>query len=87
MVAIAQWFLSNGMLLNANKSDSVVVSTSAQANKIPANAVIMVAGHAIKPAISFRSLGVMINDRLSFNNMSQKSVDHVTITLIRRKLN
>ena len=65
-VAIEQWFLSNGMLLNANKSDSVVVSTSAQANKIPANAVITVAGHAIKPAISLRSLGVIIDDRLSF---------------------
>ena len=65
-VAIKQWFLSNGMLLNANRSDSVIVSTSAQANKIPANAVITVAGHEIKPAVSLRSLGVIIDDRLDF---------------------
>ena len=65
--AVEQWFLSNGLLLNAEKSDAVVLSTSQQAGKIPVNSSIRVAGCDIRLSDSVRNLGVVIDSRLSFN--------------------
>ena len=38
--AIERWFLFNGMLLNADKSDSVVPSTAAQAHRLTPDLVV-----------------------------------------------
>ena len=65
--AVEQWFLSNGLLLNAEKSDAVVLSTSQQASKIPVNSSIRVAGCDIRLFDSVRNLGVVIDSRLSFD--------------------
>ena len=62
-----EWYLRNGMLLNANKSDVVILSTGQQARKLPDSPVINVAGFAIKPWDSTRSLGVVTDDWLTFN--------------------
>ena len=64
---VEQWFLHNGMLLNADKSDVVVLSTAQQARKLPEDPVVNVAGFNIKPSSSTRSLGVVIDDRLPFD--------------------
>ena len=65
--AIERWFLFNGMLLNADMSDSVVLSTAAQAHKLPSDLVVMVAGCSIKPTTSLRSLGVTLDSLLRFD--------------------
>ena len=65
--AIERWFLCNGLLLNAEKSDAVILSTSQQASKIPVNSSIRVAGYDIQLSDSVRNLGVVIDSRLSFD--------------------
>ena len=66
--AIERWFLFNGMLLNADKSESVVLSTAVQAHRLPSDLVVMVAGCSIKPATSLRSLGVTLDSLLRFDS-------------------
>ena len=62
---IEYWFLTNEMLLNADKSDALLVSTSQQANKLQPDARVMVAGTSVALSDSVRSLGVVIDKHLS----------------------
>ena len=59
--AIEFWFLTNGMLLNADKSDALMISTSQQAQ----NAAVIVAGSRVALSDSVKNLGVVIDNRLS----------------------
>ena len=59
------WFLTNGMLLNADKSDALMISTSQQAKKLPQNAAVIVTGSRVVLSDSVRNLGVAIDNRLS----------------------
>jgi hypothetical protein len=65
--SIEGWFLRNGMLLNADKSDAIVLSTTQQAGKLPANSTIQIAGCDIKLSDAVRNLGIVIDNRLSFD--------------------
>ena len=65
--AVERWFLRNGMLLNGNKSDAVVLSTRQQSHKLPKDPVIRIAGCNIKVSNSVRSLGVVLDDKLTFD--------------------
>ena len=55
------------MLLNADKSDAIVLSTTQQAGKLPANSTIQIAGCDIKLSDAVRNLGIVIDNRLSFD--------------------
>ena len=55
------------MLLNGNKSDAVVLSTRQQSRKLPNDPVIRIAGCDIKVSNSVRSLGVVLDDKLTFD--------------------
>ena len=55
------------MLLNAEKSDAVILSTSQQARKLPADTLIRIAECDIVLSDSVRNLGVIIDNRLSFD--------------------
>ena len=59
----SQWFLYKGMILNADKSDIIVLWTAQQ--ELLEGPVLNVAGFDIKPSNSIRSLGVVIDDRLT----------------------
>ena len=65
--AVERWFLRNGMLLNGNKSDALVLSTRQQSYKLPKDPVIRIAGCDIKVSNSVRSLGVVLDDKLTFD--------------------
>ena len=71
------------MLLNADKSDVVILSAGQQARKLPDSPVVNVAGFAIKPSDSTRSLVVVIDDRLTFNKqvnaMCQSCYYHIRV--------
>ena len=71
---VEEWFLRNGMLLNADKSDVDILSTGQQAHKLPNNPVVNVAVFAIKSSDSTRSLGVVIDDRLTFNKQVSRAI-------------
>ena len=79
--AVERWFLQNGMLLNADKSDVVVLSTAQQASKLPIEPVVNIAGADIRPSASTRSLGVVIDERLTLNkyvnSISQSCYYHI----------
>ena len=65
---IEYWFLTNGMLLNADKSDVILVSTVQQENKLRPETGVQVAGINIALFDKVRSLGVIIDKRLSLNS-------------------
>ena len=66
-ISVERWFLLNGMLLNAEKSDALILSTSQQARKLPADTSIRIAECDVVLSDSVRNLGVIIDNRLSFD--------------------
>ena len=64
---IEYWFLQNGMLLNADKSDAVLLSTPQQAKKLSSNAAVSIAGTSVVLSDSVRNLGVIIDKSLSLD--------------------
>ena len=88
---IEYWFLTNEMLLNADKSDALLVSTSQQANKLQPDARVMVAGTSVALSDSVRSLGVVIDKHLSMekhiNSVLRSCCFHIkALRHIRRSL-
>jgi len=64
--AVKGWFAVNNLMLNANKSDVMLIGTSAQlcvADDISEN---LVAGANLKPVAVIKSLGVILDSRLTF---------------------
>jgi hypothetical protein len=65
--AVRDWFLQNGMLLNPDKSEVMLVASRAQALKFAGGAGVSVAGSDIAFAVQLKSLGVVIDRYLSFD--------------------
>jgi len=64
--AIKQWYLVNGLLLNANKSEAICLGTSSQLRA--ATDTVTVAGTTLPVSEEIRSLGVIIDRRLTFES-------------------
>ena len=62
--SVNNWFLTNGLLVNPSKSDSMYVGTTSQINKINASGVVM-GGTAVPLSDSIKSLGVIIDNQLT----------------------
>jgi hypothetical protein len=69
-LAVRDWFLENGMLLNPDKSEVLLAGTRAQTQKMNASGL-AVAGSDIKFSVKLKSLGVTLDQSLSLD-------DHVT---------
>ena len=65
--AVRNWFLCNGMLLNPDKSEVLLVAGRAQAQTFAGGSGVSVAGSDIKFAVQLKSLGVMLDQSLSFD--------------------
>ena len=61
------WFLTNGLMLNPDKSEAVVVGTRQQLCTVVAVQTVPVAGVNLPIASELKSLGVVIDSRLSFD--------------------
>ena len=61
------WFLMNGLCLNPSKSESIFLGTGAQVNKAKSHSSILVADNAIVVAREIKSLGVVLDEKLSFD--------------------
>jgi len=62
------WFLTNGLMLNPDKSEAVVVGTRQQLGTVVAVQTVPVAGVDLPIAPELKSLGVIIDSRLSFDS-------------------
>jgi Reverse transcriptase (RNA-dependent DNA polymerase) len=66
-IAIRDWYTSNGMLLNVDKSDALIAGTRAQLAKCNDKQSINAAGSSIVCSNKLKSLGVIIDDKLSLD--------------------
>lgn len=73
-VAVRDWFLQNGMLLNPDKSEVLLVAGRAQVVKFAGGTGISVADSKLTFAVQLKSLGVVIDQSLSFNQHIQNVV-------------
>ena len=65
--AVHNWFLLNGLSLNPDKSEAIVIGTGARQRSEGSLDVVAVADAKIRPSDSVKSLGVIIDNTLSFN--------------------
>ena len=69
--AVREWYLTNNLLLNADKSQAIVLGTANQLRSASTIDSVEVAGTVLSVETTLKSLGVTFDQRLTFN-------DHVT---------
>jgi hypothetical protein len=65
--SVNNWFLTNGLLVNPGKSDSIFIGTTVQTRKVDSSGVEM-RGSKIPLSDKIKSLGVVFDQRLTFEN-------------------
>jgi len=79
-VAVHWWFTLNGLSLNPDKSEAIIIGTGArQRIEVPSKWLISAGNVHIQPSESVRSLGIVIDNTLSFDahvNSVCKAVNH-----------
>jgi len=66
-IAVRDWFVANGMLLNPEKSEVLLVGSRAQVKKFAGGTGVAVAGSNIKFSVQLKSLGVTLDQGLTFD--------------------
>ena len=66
-IAVRDWFTRNGMLLNPDKSEVLLVARKANAEKFAQGSAVRVAGSDINYSVQLKSLGVTLDQNLSFD--------------------
>ena len=66
-LAVRDWFTTNGMLLNPDKSEVLLVARKANAEKFAGGTGVCVAGSPIAYSVQLKSLGVTLDTKLSFD--------------------
>jgi hypothetical protein len=66
-LAVRDWFTANGMLLNPDKSEVLLVARKANAQKFAGGTGVCVAGSQIAYSVKLKSLGVTLDQGLSFD--------------------
>jgi len=66
-VAVRDWFTTNGMLLNPDKSEVLLVARKANADKFACGSGVCVAGSSIAFSVQLKSLGVVLDQNLSLD--------------------
>jgi len=85
--AVRYWYLSNNLLLNADKSQAIVLGTANQLRSATSIESVEVAGVALPVATTLKSFGVILDQRLTFNehatavvkscNYHARAIEHV----------
>ena len=70
--SVNEWFLLNGLCLNPSKSEAMFLGSNQQLNKSKLIKSILVADNSIAVSSEIKSLGVVFDDRLSFDNYVDK---------------
>ena len=71
--AVKRWFLLNDLLLNADKSDIVVVRTAQQLRSAAIPTAVDVAGCSLQVSTHIKSLGVVI-DAVSYTHLTLPTI-------------
>ncbi len=66
-IAVRDWFAENGMLLNPDKSEVLLVARKANADKFAHGTGVRVADSDITFSVKLKSLGVTLDQNLSFD--------------------
>lgn len=66
-MAVRDWFTENGMLLNPDKSEILLVAQKVNEKKFAHSTGISVAGSSITFSVQLKSLGVKLDQSLSFD--------------------
>jgi len=66
-VAVRDWFTQNGMLLNPDKSEVLLVANPSNAQKFGQGSGVSVAGSNITYSVQLKSLGITLDQHLSFD--------------------
>jgi len=81
-LAVRDWFTENGMLLNPDKSEVLLVASKANAKKFAHGLGVSVAGSQIAYSVNLKSLGVTLDQSLTFDqhvrNVVKTSNFHIT---------
>jgi fibrillarin-like rRNA methylase len=72
--AVRDWFAQNGMLLNPDKSEVLLIARKSNAQSFAGGSGVSVAGSDITFSVNLKSLGVTLDQNLSFNNHVQNIV-------------
>jgi len=67
-LAVRDWFTGNGMLLNPDKSEVLLVARKSNAEKFTGGSGVCVAGSPIAYSVQLKSLGVTLDQNLSFDH-------------------
>ena len=67
-IAVRDWFTDNGMLLNPDKSEVLLVARKRNAEKFAHGTGVKVAGSDITFSVQLKSLGVTLDQNLSFDH-------------------
>ena len=67
-IAARDWFTRNGMLLNPDKSEVLLVARKANADKFARGTGVCVSGSDISFSVKLKSLGVTIDQSLSLDH-------------------
>ena len=65
--AVRNWYIQNGLLMNSIKSDAMIIGTRAQLSKFNSDMSINVASNLVSCKHTMTSLGILIDDKLSFD--------------------
>lgn len=65
--AVQHWFLSNGLLINASKSELIDIGSATQLRTTAPESSYTVADEAITPSNKLKILGVVLDNRMSFD--------------------
>ena len=66
-IAVRDWFTGNGMLLNSDKSEVLLVARKINAKKFACGIGISVAGSVLAFSVKLKSLGVTLDQNLLFD--------------------
>ena len=77
--SVKVWFAENELLLNADKSDVMFIGTSAQLCAAKNVASVVVAGASLHPTDEMKSLGVVIDSRLTLQLMRLQCAERAII--------
>jgi len=71
--AVDHWFTQNGLALNPDKSEAIIIGTGARRRQEGSISSVSLGGTSIPVSDSVRSLGVILDSTMSFH----RHVDHV----------
>jgi len=66
--AVRRWFLDNNLLQNDDKSETIVIGTTAQLKSVAAMKAATVAGTSLPLSHELKSLGVTLDNHLRFDS-------------------